>query len=294
MKNMKLFHSVIFLMLLVSTCGAKQKQETGNQQAEYKMVYETQDSIILEQVLNELAEAKDSPTSVLIKKAGEFFKETPYVAHTLEREEEQLIINLRGLDCTTYAENCLALVNTVKSDNPSLERFADDLRRVRYRDGQIDGYPSRLHYFSDWIHENEKKGLVKNVSKEIANRPYTKTVNFMSTHPESYRQLKNSSELVEKIAEKEQEISEREMYYIPVEEIAEVEHLLREGDIAGITTGIEGLDISHVVLLVRKNGRIYPMHASTAAEKVVIDDVTLEDYLQNSKSATGVMVARPL
>ena len=227
MKNMKLFHSVIFLMLLVSACGAKQKQETGNQQAEYKMVYETQDSIILEQVLNELAEAKDSPTSVLIKKAGEFFKETPYVAHTLEREEEQLIINLRGLDCTTYAENCLALVNTVKSDNPSLERFADDLRRVRYRDGKIDGYPSRLHYFSDWIHENEKKGLVKNVSKEIANRPYTKTVNFMSTHPESYRQLKNSSELVEKIAEKEQEISEREMYYIPVEEIAEVEHLLR-------------------------------------------------------------------
>jgi len=291
---MKLFHSIIFLALLLSACGANQKQETVSQQAELKMVYESQDSIILEQVLEELAAAKDSPTAMLIRKAGEFFEETPYVAHTLEDDEEHLILNLRGLDCTTYAENCLALVNTAKSDNPSLERFANELQRVRYRDGQIDGYPSRLHYFSDWIYENEQKGLVKNVSKQIANRPYIKTVNFMSTHPDSYRQLKDSSQLVDKIAEKEKEISAREMYYIPEEKIGEVEHLLQEGDIAGITTGIEGLDISHVVILVRKNDRIYPMHASTAADKVVIDDITLEEYLQNSKSATGVMVARPL
>lgn len=277
---------------MLSSCGAKQKQETEIERQ--NVVYQPQDSVILKKVLNELAVVKDSPTSVLIKKAGEFFKETPYVAHTLESDEEQLILNLRGLDCTTYAENCLALVNTVKSDDPSLERFADELKHIRYRDGKIDGYLSRLHYFSDWIQENEKKGLIKNISKEIANMPYTKTINFMSTHPESYRQLKDSSELVEKIAVKEKEISEREMYYIPEDQISEMEHLLQEGDIAGITTGIEGLDISHVVILFRKNGKIHPMHASTAAAKVVVDERTLEEYLQNSKSATGVMVARPL
>ena len=289
---MKPIQVITVFLLMLGACAANRKQETEKEQQ--KVVYLQQDSIILENVLQELAAAKDSPTSVLIQKAGEFFKETPYVAHTLESEEEQLIVNLRELDCTTYAENCLALANTVKSGNPSLNRFTEELKRIRYRGGRIDGYLSRLHYFSDWIHENEKKGLIKNVSKEIASMPYTKTVNFMSTHPESYRQLKDSTELVEKIAEKEQEISEREMYYIPEEKISDVEHLLQEGDIAGITTGIEGLDISHVVILVRKNGRMYPMHASTSANKVIVDDRTLQDYLLNSKSATGVMVARPL
>ncbi|HKJ78504.1 MAG TPA: N-acetylmuramoyl-L-alanine amidase-like domain-containing protein [Prolixibacteraceae bacterium] len=305
---MKLFQIIISLFFLLNACGANQNQKvdkegfsehepTGFQSIDgpdTNVIYQQKDSIILENILEELAALKDSPTPALLKKAGEFFRETPYVAHTLEADREQLIINLRELDCTTYAENCLALANTVKNDNPSLEKFANELQRVRYRNGQLNGYPSRLHYFSDWISENEKKGLVKDVSKEIANTPYPKTVNFMSTHPESYKQLKNSSELVKKIAEKENEISAREMYYIPESRIGEVDHLLEEGDIAGVTTGIEGLDISHVVILIRKNGKIHPMHASTAAGKVVVDKATLEEYLLKSKSATGVMVARPI
>ena len=116
----------------------------------------------------------------------------------------------------------------------------------------------------------------------------------MSTHPDSYMQLKEDTSLVAQLAAQEKEISGREMYYIPETIIARVEDKLMDGDIAGITTSIEGLAIQHVVILIRQDGHIHLLHASSAAGHVVVSDVTLEEYLLNSKSATGIMLARPL
>ena len=215
------------------------------------------------------------------------------IGHTLEIEPEQLVINLRELDCTTFAENVLAISRTIKSENPSFENFAKELQHIRYHNGNIDGYTSRIHYFSDWIYENNGKGLVKDISRETANTPYPLKVNFMSTHPESYLQLKDSK-LIPVIEKQEKMISSRQMYFIPEEKLAGVENLLKDGDIAGITTKIEGMDISHVVLLVKKDGRVHILHASSTANKVILSEETLEDYLKNSKMATGIMVARPL
>ena len=135
---------------------------------------------------------------------------------------------------------------------------------------------------------------MKDISKEIANTNYPLQVNFMSTHPGSYIQLKNDSILIPLISLQEKEISKREMYFIPENKIVEFEKLLNDGDIAGITTGIKGLDMVHVVILKRVNGRIHILHASTAANKVILSEETLEEYLKKSKSATGIMVARPL
>ena len=71
----------------------------------------------------------------------------PYVAQTLEvNKQEQLIVNLRQLDCTTYVENVLAL--TLCTENKKLPTFADFcyyLRMLRYEGGKVD-YPTRLHY----------------------------------------------------------------------------------------------------------------------------------------------------
>ena len=228
-------------------------------------------------------------------KAGTFFKETPYVASTLEvtPEEEKLVVNLREMDCTTFAENCMAIARTVRSGNANFEQFTSELQKIRYRDGKINGYPSRLHYFSDWIYNNDQKKLVDDVSKEIAETPYPLKVNFMSTHPESYIQLKDST-LIPIIAKQEKEISSRKMFYIPENKITEVEDKLMDGDIAGITTNINGMDIMHVVILVRQGKHMHLLHASSAAEKVILSDETLEEYLFKNKRATGIMVARPL
>ncbi len=258
-----------------------------------KIIYFQKDREIFNEIIKLYSNQKEVLAADLIIKVGEFFLEAPYVDHTLEIEPEQLVINLREFDCTTFAENCLAISKTIKSKNPGFEQFSKTLQEIRYRNGKIENYPSRIHYFSDWIYTNEQKGYIKDISREIGMK-YDLNVNFMSTHPDSYKQLQNNSNFAEELAKKEKEISSRTMYFIPKEKVLDVEDKLQEGDIAGITTNIEGLDISHVVILVRKGNRIHILHASSDAGKVVISENTLEDYLLNSKTATGIMVARPL
>ena len=286
---MKYKSYIYFLLIILLACSSKTKTVT---ETSVKVVYVQKDKEIFEQILQKFSAEKDASTAKLMIKVGTCFIDTPYVAHTLEKEPEQLVINLRELDCTTFAESVLAISRTIKSANPSFEHFVAELQNIRYRNGIIDGYPSRLHYFSDWIFENNKRNFISDVSKEIANIPYPLIVNFMSTHTESYVQLKDST-LIPVIARQEREISKREMYYIPVERIAEFENQLMDGDIAGITTSIKGMDISHVVILQRVGERMHILHASLAAKKVILSEETLEEYLKSSKSATGIMVARP-
>jgi len=285
--------STLCLLVLLFTITYYSSKTITINETSVKAVYVEKDKEIFEQILRQFSAEKNASTAELMIKVGTCFIDSPYVAKTLELEPEQLIVNLRELDCTTFAESVLAIVRTIISKNPSFERVTKELQNIRYRNGIIDGYPSRIHYFSDWIFENDNRQLVKDVSKEIANTPYPLKVNFMSTHPESYVQLKDST-LIPIIANKEQEISKREMCFIPEERIAEFENQLKDGDIAGITTSIKGMDVSHVVILQRVGERIHILHASSAAKKVVLSEETLEEYLKNSKSATGIMVARPL
>ncbi|NOR34771.1 MAG: DUF1460 domain-containing protein [Bacteroidales bacterium] len=258
------------------------------------IVYQLKDKEILEQLIELYSAENEEETSALMVKVGSFFQETPYVAHTLETEEEQLVINLREMDCTTFAENCLAISRTIQSKSQTFEQFTSELQFIRYRDGIIDAYPSRLHYFCDWIFNNVQKNLIGDMSEAIAQTPFPKQINFMSTHPDSYRQLKESAPLIDLIAAQEKEISARKMFFIPETEIAEAESKLMDGDIVGITTSIEGIAIQHVVILIRQEGRIHMMHASSKAEKVVVSELTLEEYLLNNKSASGIMLARPI
>ncbi|NCB07533.1 MAG: DUF1460 domain-containing protein [Bacteroidia bacterium] len=283
---------ILFLLFAIGFACTPTAEKSKADLSE-NVAFQPEDMAILSEVISLFSGEKDIPTTELMVKVGTFFKETPYVAHTLEMEPEQLVVNLREMDCTTFAENCLAIARTIKSDNPGFETFTRELRHIRYRDGKINGYLSRLHYFSDWIYDNEKKKTVKDVSKEITQTPCPVFVNFMSTHSGSYSQLKDST-LIPYISSTEKEISARKMYYIPKNNIAEIENHLMNGDIAGITTDISGLDISHVVLLVKVNGRMHILHASSAEGKVVLSETSLEDYLKNSKHSTGIMVARPL
>ena len=287
----KLLNFLLFAILL-SGCTGNQKPL---QVPETEIIFELQDKEILDQIVKLFSGEKNTPIGVLMVRVGVYFLNTPYVAHTLETgDEEKLVINLRGLDCTTFAENCLGISRMLRSKNPGFESFVKELQFLRYRNGIRDGYPSRLHYFSDWIFDNQEKKLVKDVSQEIAHTILPNRVNFMSSHTESYIQLKNDPSLVPAIIHQENEITSRLTHYIPKSRIAEIEGALQDGDIIGITTNIKGMDISHVGILIRREGRIHLMHASSLLEKVVISNETLDEYLQGSKSATGIMVARPL
>lgn len=223
---------------------------------------------------------------------GKFFLGTPYRVGTLETKgAEHLVVNLREFDCITFVETVVALTWLARSREKSFEEFQRLLRKIRYRQGRLQGYSSRLHYFSDWFHDNQKKGFVRDVTAEIGGRPFRKTINFMTTNPDLYPRLKNAANL-RKIKSVERTINKRPHSLIPKKALKRSEDRIHDGDLIGITTSTEGLDVQHVGIATRIKKRIHLLHASSREGKVVLSQETLYRYLMQSQVRSGVMVAR--
>lgn len=238
----------------------------------------------------------DKPIGDVIVEIGKSFIGTDYLAHSLEKDgDEQLVINLTGLDCTTFLENSLALARCIKKSKTSFDDYLSELQFIRYRNGVIDRYPSRLHYFSDWIYDSQKKGIIDDVTKEIGGKKIKFKLNYMSTHPESYKHLRENPGFISVIKDQEKEISCREYYFIPKEELKSKEEQINNGDLIAITTTVEGLDIGHIGIAVKMdNGRIHLLHAPTLNTKVQVTEEPLSDYLMKYKRHSGVIVLKPL
>jgi len=244
--------------------------------------------------IESLKKMKASSMSDSIIAVGTSFLGTPYVEKTLEIGAiETLVINLRGLDCTTFVENVLAFTATLTTDKKLFTDFTKNLETIRYRNGNLDGYPSRLHYFTDWIRDNEKKGLVKDITADLGGIELEKSINFMGTHRDLYPFLKDD-ENFKRIQETEAELAKEVFCYLPQNEIKNQEHQIQSGDIIALATSIKGLDVTHTGIAIKQpDGRIHLLHASSSGE-VKITKEPLVAYLQTIKSNIGILVARPL
>ncbi|GAB4044180.1 N-acetylmuramoyl-L-alanine amidase-like domain-containing protein [Spirosoma litoris] len=231
---------------------------------------------------------------------GKQFIGRPYVAHTLDANPtEQLVVNVREFDCTTYLETVLAL-SLAYQDTPDKQNqfvfeqtFRKYLTKLRYRDGRIDGYASRLHYFSDWLGDNERKGLVTDVTRELpGSLSVAKPVSYMTTSIYKYPHL-NDPAVFKQVAQTEASISQKAFSFIPKKNIRQAEAQLREGDIIMLTAARPGLDMKHVGLAVRQpDGRMHLLHASSDLGAVVITPYPISDYVLEHKRLSGIRVAR--
>jgi hypothetical protein len=233
-----------------------------------------------------------SAVNELVVTVGKYFSGAPYVANTIETEgRETLVINLRQFDCFTFVENVVVLAQLVEAGKTTFESFVKHMKRIRYREGLLRGYASRLHYFSDWLQDNEKKGIVKDITAEIGGSSCLKEIHFMTRHPENYPGLKINTSYREML-DVEKRLSKRTLYHIPKIELRQVEEKIMDGDLIGITTGIEGLDVTHVGFALRVKNHIYLLHASEKQEKVVISKNTLNHYLDIADTRSGILVGR--
>lgn len=225
---------------------------------------------------------------------GKTFLGTPYAAKTLEiGSKESLVINFQGLDCTTFVENVLVLSLMLKNEKEDFESYTAYLEKIRYKNGELDGYASRLHYFSEWITNNEQKGIIRNITGDIGGIEIEKDINFMSTHRELYPFLKDDKNF-KGIQQSEINISQSSVCFLPKDQIKENEASILSGDIIALTTSIKGLDITHTGIAIRKeNGRIHLLHASSKGQ-VEISTLPLVDYLKKIKNNTGIIVNRVL
>ncbi|GHT24029.1 xylanase [Bacteroidia bacterium] len=251
-------------------------------------LYQSEDKAIFARFM-QYAEAGNQDISRL----ASFFMDTPYVGGTLEGDStERLRINLRELDCFTFVENILALHLLLNDTDPSFERFCSILEKIRYRNGTLDGYLSRLHYTSEWLCVNEKKGILQ-LPDLPASEAFSPSVSFMSTHCDNYPALKAYPTWCASVLHIENEVNQLNLRYIPKERIHKSVGI-QSGDVIAITTHIKGLDISHTGFALRKNGVIYLLHASSEAKKVVVSSAPLSEYLAKRKNHSGVIVGRAL
>lgn len=226
------------------------------------------------------------------------FLGVPYVAHTLEvNDDERLVINTRQLDCTTLVETVAALKLCTQAGKHGFADYLNALRQLRYRQGRMAGYPSRLHYFTDWIRDKVAMQLVTDIQQP--NPPFsavqTVNVDYMSTHTSAYKALKASAALVPEIRAAEQSLTGMKVCYIPKRSLrnsALLRKVIKDGDILAITCNKKGLDIAHLGFAVWRSNGLHLLNASMIHKKVIEEPMTLYQYMQKHKTHTGIRVVR--
>ena len=245
-----------------------------------------------QEVMTLVAGDRDLPMSELVIKIAKHFLGTPYVSNTLEIEPERLTVNTRETDCILFVEMCLAMALTAKDAEPTFDTYVENLRKLRYRNGVVDGYASRIHYTSEWIIQGTLRGIFTDVSRECGGSPLDQKFNFMSTHPASYKQLKDSPETVKKIRAAEQNLESWDYWYIPKADLPKCIKNIKTGDIIGFNSATPGLDIAHVAYAYWEGDTLTFIHASFTEKKVVINKTPLVQYTNGIKSHNGLRVVR--
>lgn len=302
MKDHKLKHlqhtcrrtiAMLWLLLISTTAASAITPETirwGNNQPT--------DSALIEQILiNAEKEMPSGSAQQYVPMMATLFLDTPYTAGTLEHDgAEQLSIDLQHLDCTTFVETVAALSITAARHQKTAYDFANNLERIRYRNGRIDGYASRLHYISDWILDNHARGILTEVTTNFPDtRHEVRTLDFISTHRSLYPAIASDDRTYQEIRTAEEAYRSHRYPYISKNKLLSDRNtlrLLKEGDIVAITTSTKGLDVSHIGIITLVNGVPHLLHASSKAAKVTVSDIPIGEYLRRNRSATGLRVIR--
>ena len=242
------------------------------------------------------------PIGTRIALVGRALAGTPYKGFTLEIDDrvEAPSVNFSGLDCWTFFETSLAFARmlALPQEQWKPETLMRFIELDRYRGGQCDGtYLSRLHYLEEWLHDNDQRGLVADLTRTLGGERTSHTAGEMTINWRTYRYLRADPALRPGIRAMEQRVAAMPLYHIPKSRVPAIEASLRSGDVIGITTNDPGgTGTSHVGIAYRTpDGVLRFMHASAPRNhgRVVLDS-RLSDYLNRFRTNAGIIVARPL
>jgi len=293
---MNMRHFLLLMAMLLLACTPKEAvQQTAQAATLTQMRYHCDgDTTVINQLLADGYSSGINDANALVEYYARRLLGTPYVAHTLEGDQEVLTINIHELDCTTFVETLYALARTTLSRRYSWRDYAAHLEDLRYRGGTMGDYSSRLHYISEWIVDNRLRGNMQDITPDLPHVDYlVKNIDFMTHHTDSYRQLKDDSVMVEKI--RRFELRSHRFPYVKRSWLndKELKAALRSGDFVGLVTKVEGLDISHMgIIIVDDKGDPYLLDASMTGGKVMLESKPLFKYLERSKSNIGIRVFR--
>jgi hypothetical protein len=244
----------------------------------------------------------DTPLGRAAVRVGELAGGSPYQAGTLEAylrsggspsATEPLTLSLTRFDCVTLAESCLAVARVAGEEStPTWERFGREIERMRYRGGERRGYDSRLHYFSEWISDGARRGLVRDLGEELGGVEDARPLRFMTEHRDRYPALADEG-VFRTIGAIEQGLDAHPRRVVPTARIPQVADRIETGDVLAFATGIPGLDVTHAAFAYRDRGGVLRvLHAPLSGGVVEVARATLPEYVAAIRRSTGVMIAR--
>ncbi|MEO8636727.1 MAG: N-acetylmuramoyl-L-alanine amidase-like domain-containing protein [Gemmatimonadales bacterium] len=248
--------------------------------------------------------AGEVPFGRSVVRVGELAGGTPYEAGTLDAylrsggigaAIEPLTLSLTRFDCVTLVESCLGVGRVAQADGPpGWADFAREVERMRYRGGERRGYGTRLHYFSEWIADGARRGLVRDLGPELGGVDDRRPLRFMTEHRASYPALADDR-VFEEIGAMERRLDELPRRVIPTSRIVEASDQIATGDVLAFATAIPGLDVTHAAMAYRdREGALRVLHAPLSGGVVEVSRLTLPEYVMAIRRSTGVLVARPL
>lgn len=234
----------------------------------------------------------ERPIGEIAVALGQRLRGTPYVAGVLDAPaRETLLAPLDRFDCVLFVESVLALARAVQDGDTTFEGYLARVEQQRYRGGTMDGYASRLHYFSDWVDDNAARDLAFDVTADVGGVPYRPRLSYMTAHRSQYPHLADAAAF-DAIAAVERRVSATERAYVPKARIRAAYDRIQAGDVLATTTTVAGLDVTHVgFATVAANGTVGFLHASPGRGVVSAPD--LAAYLAGNRAQTGLYVIRP-
>lgn len=237
-------------------------------------------------------------------RVGELAVGTPYEAYTLEAyiraggspsRTEPLTLSLTRFDCVSLVEACLAVARLADQGTPpSWDGFGREMERMRYRGGTRGDYASRLHYFSEWISDGARRGLMRDLGAELGGAEDRRPLRFMTENRGSYPALADDG-VFRQIGEMERSLDGQPRWVIPTRRITDVSDRIESGDVLAFATAIPGLDVSHAAFAYRGgDGVLRVLHAPLSGGVVEVTRSTLPEYVAAIRRSTGILVARPL
>jgi hypothetical protein len=297
-KTMQRSQLIIFLVCLhIVSFGqnSKPKKKPVHQMSDQEYIF--QDKMELPKVPTMAEEIVQVALSFMGTRAphfitdAEFARIDPREVELQPISREYLAVSLDLMDCVGFVETVIGVAQAHRAKVPTYSLFRNNIRQMRYRNGVV-GYADRLHYFSDWIYENEKRGMLKDVSKEIGGEQYFKDINYMSQKRDTFYGNMADPTTFARVRAKEIEISARPHWYIHESNVQSIESQLKNGDIIAVTNAREGMDIAHCGFVLFQEGRAHMMHASTQLGYVTITKEPMYEYLNRLNRLTGIMVLR--
>ena len=269
---------------------------TATAQMDVEFHNEAADTTRLTALLDEAAHKNLRTPEERIAFFGLSFLGTPYVAHTLEGDTEILRVNTEELDCTTFVETAMALAMTAGENRNSWRDYVYNLRRIRYRNGEVDGYPSRLHYNADWAVDNRHRGNFRDVTEDFPRFNYmVRSIDFMTANRDRYPALADSANFA-KIKRMESGYRNHRFPYIKTTELMSkaTRRELRNGDVIGLVSNLKNLDVTHMGIIYKEtpDSEPYLLHASSSGKKVEISALPLHEFLKKNRQWLGIRVYR--